>query len=97
MVFPCDICRGEKRACHIDLRYEGHFEYTSRGYGCCLDPNVNMILKINRKLDYQLGMLDMFRGGRDRGHREIPKGLTDEERAQPVELKDELACFSWQT
>ena len=40
-------------------------------------------------------MLDMFRGGRDQGHREIPEGLTDKERAQLVELKDELACFSW--
>ena len=36
-------------------------------------------------------MLDMFRGGRDRGHREIPEGLTDEERAQLVELKDQPA------
>lgn len=97
MVFPCSICKGEKRACHIDLRHEGCFECASRGHECCLDPDLDMMLKINRKLNHQLGMLDMFRGGRDRGHREIPEGLTDEERAQLVELKDELACFSWQT
>lgn len=62
MVFPCSICKGEKRACHIDLRHEGCFECASRGHECCLDPDLDMMLKINRKLNYQLGMLDMFRG-----------------------------------
>jgi hypothetical protein len=56
-----------------------------------------MIVKIKRKLNYQLGMLDMFRGGRDREHCKIPIGLTNEERAQLIEIKDELACYSWQT
>ena len=52
MVFPCSIYKGEKRACYIDLRHEGYFECASRGYEYYLDPDLDLMLKINRKLNY---------------------------------------------